>query len=118
MYSILLLWGFLLVFFAPVPFYLLYRRFPNARFDLVNIPLICTELSILPGILENYTNLLSMDLLLVFLSQYHAYRFRTRYNYALSEAFDSAAQIATMTIFFCLNGVVKSSQGKRCFNDE
>lgn len=30
-----------------------------------------------------------------------------RYNYALSAAFDSAAQIATMNIFFCLNGVVK-----------
>ncbi|CAG8786899.1 418_t:CDS:2, partial [Gigaspora rosea] len=78
MYSILLLWGFLLVFFAPVPFYLLYRRFPNARFDLVNIPLICTELKLGGG-----QNAFSV------------------------KAFDSAAQIATMTIFFCLNGVVK-----------
>ncbi|CAG8778552.1 32649_t:CDS:2, partial [Racocetra persica] len=51
------------------------------------------------------------------------------YNYVLSAAFDSAAQIATMVIFFFLNGVVKTpfpewwgndkiSQGERCFNNE
>ncbi|KAF0449703.1 opt family small oligopeptide transporter [Gigaspora margarita] len=129
MYSILL-WGFLIGVFAPVPFYLLHRKFPNARFDLVNIPLICTGLSILPG---TYTNFIISGFIASFLSQYYAYRYQTRwwtkYNYVLSAAFDSAAQIATLTIFFFLNGVVKIpfpewwgndriSQGERCFNNE
>ncbi|CAG8567234.1 12233_t:CDS:10 [Dentiscutata erythropus] len=125
-----LLWGFLIGVFAPVPFYLLHRKFPKARFDLVNIPLICTGLSTLPG---TYTNFIISGFIASFLSQYYAYRYKTRwwtkYNYVLSAAFDSAAQIATMTIFFCLNGVFKIpfpewwgndkiSQGERCFSDE
>ncbi|CAG8532260.1 24732_t:CDS:10, partial [Gigaspora rosea] len=107
MYSTLL-WGFLIGVFAPVPFYLLHRKFPNVRFDLVNIPLICTGLSLLPG---TYTNFIISGFIASFLSQYYAYRYQTRwwtkYNYVLSAAFDSAAQIATLTIFFFLNGVVK-----------
>ncbi|CAG8502912.1 8915_t:CDS:2 [Cetraspora pellucida] len=129
MYSILL-WGFLIGVFAPIPFYLLHRKYPKARFDLVNIPLICYGLSAIPG---TYTNFIITGLIASFLSQYYAYRYKTRlwtkYNYVLSAAFDSAAQIATMTIFFCLNGVVKMpfpewwgndriSQGERCFNNE
>ncbi|CAG8570722.1 22811_t:CDS:10 [Cetraspora pellucida] len=129
MYSILL-WGFLIGVFAPIPFYLLHRKYPKARFDLVNIPLICYGLGVIPG---TYTNFITTGFIASFLSQYYAYRYKTRlwtkYNYVLSAAFDSAAQIATMTIFFCLNGVVKMpfpewwgndriSQGERCFNNE
>ncbi|CAG8719009.1 45676_t:CDS:10 [Gigaspora margarita] len=35
-----LLWGFLIGGFLPIPFYLLHRKFPKARFNLVNIPVI------------------------------------------------------------------------------
>ncbi|CAG8605144.1 8760_t:CDS:10, partial [Funneliformis caledonium] len=98
-----LLWGFLIGFIAPVPFYLVHRKFPNLRLDLVNIPLICTGLQLLP---ENYTNFIIMGIFVSFMSQFYAYRHNHRYNYVLSAAFDSAAQIVTMIIFFCLNGVI------------
>ncbi|CAG8433430.1 1775_t:CDS:10 [Diversispora eburnea] len=92
-----LLWGFLIGFLAPIPFYLLHRKFPKVRFDLVNVPLICVGLSFLP---EYYTNFILTGFV--------------------------ATQIVTMIIFFCLNGVVqvsfpewwgnnKESQGERCF---
>ncbi|CAG8615839.1 7538_t:CDS:10, partial [Acaulospora morrowiae] len=124
-----LLWGFLIGFIAPVPFYLLHRRFPKSRFDLVNVPIICGGLGLLPG---TYTNFIITGLIASFLSQFWAYRYRNKwwkkYNYVLSGAFDSATQIATMVIFFFLNGVVRipfpkwwgndtASQGERCFAD-
>ncbi|CAI2183352.1 8547_t:CDS:10, partial [Funneliformis geosporum] len=104
-----LLWGFLIGFFLPIPVYLLHRKFPKARFDLVNVPLICIGLGIIP---VYYRNFIIMGLLTSFLSQFYAYRYKNRwwktYNYALSAALDSAAQIATMVIFFCFNGIAQN----------
>ncbi|CAG8652084.1 3835_t:CDS:10 [Cetraspora pellucida] len=65
-----LLWGFLIGFLAPIPFYLLHKKFPNAKFNLVTIPLICNGLSILPG---TYTNFIITGLIASFLSQHLAY---------------------------------------------
>ncbi|KAG9294530.1 hypothetical protein G9A89_008641 [Geosiphon pyriformis] len=125
-----LLWGFLIGFFAPLPFYLLHRKFPKARFDLVNVPLICSGLSILPG---TYTNFIIMGFIASFLSQYYGLRYKyhwwKKYNYVLSAALDSGAQIVTMVIFFCLNGINKvpfpqwwgndeKTQGERCFGPD
>ncbi|CAI2166429.1 11728_t:CDS:10 [Funneliformis geosporum] len=122
-----LLWGFVIGFVAPVPFYLLHRKFPKLRLDLVNIPLICTGLQLLP---ENYTNFIISGIFVSFMSQFYAYRYNRRwwekYNYVLSAAFASAAQIVTMIIFFFLNGVIMKpfpewwgnnheTQGERCF---
>lgn len=122
-----LLWGFVIGFVLPIPIYLLHRRFPKARFDLVNIPLICTGLSIIP---QYYRNFIIMGFLASFMSQYYAYRYKNRwwkkYNYALSAALDSATQIATTIIFFCFSGIVQipfpewwgnnqESEGERCF---
>ncbi|RIA91014.1 OPT oligopeptide transporter protein [Glomus cerebriforme] len=124
-----LLWGFLIGFLIPVPFYLLHRKFPKFRFDLVNVPLICNGLQLIP---ESYTNFIIMGFIASFLSQFYAYRYENRlwkkYNYVLSAAFDSAAQMVTLVIFFCLNGVIqvsfpewwgnnRESQGERCFAD-
>ncbi|CAG8690431.1 8845_t:CDS:10, partial [Ambispora leptoticha] len=95
-----LLWGFLIGIFAPFPFYLLHRKYPKSQFNLVNVPLICFGLSILPGA---YTNFIIMGFITSFLSQYYG----IRYNYVLSAALDSGTQIVTMVIFFCLNGVNK-----------
>ncbi|CAI2169826.1 18648_t:CDS:10 [Funneliformis geosporum] len=118
-----LLWGFLIGFILPIPIYLLHRKYPKVGFNLVNIPLLCTGLSIIP---EYYRNFIIVGFLTSFASQFYAYRYKNKYNYALSAALDSAAQISTMVIFFCLNGVAQvpfpewwgsnaETQGERCF---
>ncbi|CAB4412293.1 unnamed protein product [Rhizophagus irregularis] len=124
-----LLWGFLLGFLAPVPIYLLHKKYPKAKFHLITVPLICDGLVILPG---TYTNFIISGFIAAFLSQYWAYRYRQKwwkkYNYILSAAFDSASQIVTMFIFFFFNIAFKvqfpewygnnaETQGERCFQD-
>ncbi|CAG8519807.1 8088_t:CDS:10 [Dentiscutata erythropus] len=65
-----LLWGFLIGFLAPVPFYFLHKKFPKAKFNLVTIPLICNGLSILPG---TYTNFIITGFIASYLSQRWAF---------------------------------------------
>ncbi|CAG8491960.1 2461_t:CDS:10 [Ambispora leptoticha] len=125
-----LLWGFLIGIFAPIPFYLLHRKYPKAQFNLINIPVISVGMTILP---TYYTNFIVMGFIASFLSQYYGIRYRykwfKKYNYILSAALDSASQIVTMIIFFCLNGIVQApfpewwgnngeSEGERCFGSE
>ncbi|RIA90001.1 oligopeptide transporter OPT family [Glomus cerebriforme] len=124
-----MLWGFLIGFVAPFPIYFLHRKYPNVGFDYVNIPLICTGLSVLPGPPMNF---IISGIIASFLSQFYAFRYKRKwwdkYNYVLSAAFDSGAQFVTMVIFFCLSGLVQApfpewwgnnaeTGGERCFAD-
>ncbi|GBC43001.2 oligopeptide transporter 3 [Rhizophagus irregularis DAOM 181602=DAOM 197198] len=70
-----LLWGFLIGVFVPIPFYLLHRKYPKYRFDLVNVPLICNGLQIIP---ESYTNFIIMGFLASFASQFYTYRYKNQ----------------------------------------
>ncbi|CAG8815040.1 9808_t:CDS:2, partial [Racocetra persica] len=103
-----LLWGFLIGGFLPIPFYLLHKKFPNAKFNLVNVPVILNGLSLFPG---TYSNFLITGFLTSFLSQFYAFRFQkkwwTKYNYVMSAAFDAGAQIMTIVSFIFLTGILQ-----------
>ncbi|CAG8480497.1 1963_t:CDS:10 [Dentiscutata heterogama] len=122
-----LLWGFLIGGFLPIPFYLLHRMFPKAKFDLVNVPVILVGLATFPG---TYPNFIITGFIASFLSQYYAFRYKykwwRKYNYVLSAAFDSGAQVTTIVVFVCLGGLAglqfptwwgydPSTQSEHCF---
>ncbi|CAG8481538.1 13434_t:CDS:10 [Dentiscutata heterogama] len=122
-----LLWGFLIGGFLPIPFYLLHRKFPKPKFNFVNIPIIFFGLSAFP---QTYPNFIITGFIAGSLSQFYAFRYKhmwwKKYNYVMSAAFDSGAQIMTMIAFICLNGIVKvqfptwwgndpSTQSEHCF---
>ncbi|CAG8792267.1 15210_t:CDS:10 [Gigaspora margarita] len=125
MYNILL-WGFLIGAFLPIPFYLLHRKFPKAKFNLVNIPVILYGLTRFPGTVPNF---IITGFITSFLSQFYAFRYKimyNRYNYVMSAAFDSGTQIMTMVAFLCLSGIIRvpfptwwgndpSTQSEHCF---
>ncbi|CAG8458433.1 5720_t:CDS:2, partial [Dentiscutata heterogama] len=69
----ILLWGFLIGGFLPIPFYLLHRKFPKAKFNLVNIPVIFHGLTFFPSTLPNF---IITGFIVSFLSQFYAFRYR------------------------------------------
>ncbi|CAG8536895.1 13939_t:CDS:10 [Dentiscutata erythropus] len=72
----LLLWGFLIGGFLPIPFYLLHRKFPNAKFNFVNIPVIFHGLTTFPGTLPNF---IITGFIVSFLSQFYAFRYKNKW---------------------------------------
>ncbi|CAG8770942.1 32591_t:CDS:10 [Gigaspora margarita] len=119
----ILLWGFLIGAFLPIPFYLLHRKFPKAKFNLVNTPVILYGLTRFPGTVPNF---MITGFITSFLSQFYAFRYKNKYNYVMSAAFDSGAQIMTMVAFLCLSGIIRvpfptwwgndpSTQSEHCF---
>ncbi|RIB05859.1 OPT oligopeptide transporter protein [Gigaspora rosea] len=123
-----LLWGFLIGGFLPIPFYLLHRKFPKAKFNFVNIPVILFGLTIFPQTIPNF---LITGFIVSFLSQYYAFYYKNKwwkkYSYVMSAAFDAGAQIMTMVLFICFTGIARvsfpvwwgndpSSQGEHCFS--
>ncbi|CAG8774708.1 14378_t:CDS:2, partial [Dentiscutata erythropus] len=119
-----LLWGFLIGGFLPIPFYLLHQKFPKAKFNLVNTPVILYGLTYFPG---TYPNFIITGFIASFLSQFYAFRYKNRYNYIMSAAFDSSAQIMAIVAFICLNGIVQiqfptwwgndpSTQSEHCYS--
>ncbi|CAG8483621.1 21933_t:CDS:10 [Gigaspora margarita] len=124
----ILLWGFLIGFILPLPFYLLHRKFPKAKFNLVNTPVILFGLSYFPG---PHTNLLMTGFLVSFLSQFYAFRYKhswwEKYNYVMSAAFDAGSQIMAIVLFICFTGITQvqfptwwgndpTTQSEHCFN--
>ncbi|RIB14300.1 oligopeptide transporter 6-like protein [Gigaspora rosea] len=123
-----LLWGFLIGIFLPIPFYLLHRKFPKAKFNLVNIPLILFGMSYFPGAAANF---LITALLVSFLSQFYAFRYKhtwwEKYNYVMSAAFDAGTQIMAIVLFICFTGIAQvqfptwwgndpTTQSEHCFD--
>ncbi|RIB06054.1 OPT oligopeptide transporter protein [Gigaspora rosea] len=124
----ILLWGFLIGFFLPIPFYLLHRKFPKAKFNLVNTPVILFGLSYFPG---PSTNFLITGLLVSFLSQFYAFRYKhawwEKYNYVMSAAFDAGTQVMAIVLFICFTGIAQvqfptwwgndpTTQSEHCFD--
>ncbi|KAF0420508.1 opt family small oligopeptide transporter [Gigaspora margarita] len=97
-----LLWGFLIGGFLPIPFYLLHRKFPKARFNLVNIPVIFNGLTTFPGPAANF---LITGFVVSFSSQFYAFRYKhkwwEKYNYVMSAAFDAGTQTMTIVVYIC-----------------
>lgn len=98
-----LLWFFPIGFFAPIPFYLLARRFPFSIWRYINIPAFFGVFIYMPQVSPiNY----SSGLLCGFIFNYIIRRFHIKwwmqYNYVLAFSLDSGAAIALIVIFFTL----------------
>lgn len=101
-----LMWGFLVGAVAPIPIWLLAKKFPKGRFHLINLPVLFTGTGLIPpatGV--NYLSPIAIG----FLTQYlwKRYRFKSwfKYNYILSAALDGASAIGVVFIFFVLQYV-------------
>ncbi|CAG8674811.1 21086_t:CDS:10, partial [Racocetra persica] len=115
MYNILL-WGFLIGGFLPIPFYFLHKRFPKSKFNLINMPIILQGLC---GLVTGYPNFIVSGFIAGFISQFYTRRYRKgwwmKYNYVMAAAFDSGAQIMTMVQFPTWWGNDPSTQNEHCF---
>ncbi|KAG9284968.1 hypothetical protein G9A89_009778 [Geosiphon pyriformis] len=104
------LFGFAIGFFLPIPFYLLAKKFPNAGFDLINVPIIAAGAYIVPQV---PTNVIISGLIASALSQFYAARYQVswfrKYNYVLAAALDSGTAICGMFIFATVTGFPKKS---------
>jgi OPT family small oligopeptide transporter len=96
-----LLWFFLLGAVAPIPFYILARKYPYSIFRYANMPLLFNAGEAIPpasGI--NYSSFV----LVGFISQWFMRRFHLRwwmrYNYILAAALDSGVAIGLVVVFF------------------
>jgi OPT family oligopeptide transporter len=98
-----LLAGFLL----PIPFYLLYRRYPNSAWRLVNLPLVALGANTVPRLPANF---LFSSMLVAFISQFVIRRLYNRawkrYNYVVGAALDTGTQLAAIIVFTLLSSVV------------
>ncbi|CAH7690062.1 OPT oligopeptide transporter protein-domain-containing protein [Phakopsora pachyrhizi] len=92
-------------FLLPIPFFAAHKMFPRLRMDLVNIPLICGALAL---VLNRANAGFTLSVIIGFLSQFYARRYRPRwfykYNYVLSAAFDGGAQLTGVVLGFLVDG--------------
>ncbi|KAJ7727926.1 OPT oligopeptide transporter protein-domain-containing protein [Mycena metata] len=98
-----LLWGFPVGLIAPIPFYVLARRFPRSNWRYVNIPVFCGGVAAIPA--ASAYNYAAWGLT-GFIFNYHIrrahFRWWMRYNYILSAALDAGLALALVVMFFVL----------------
>ncbi|KAJ6503361.1 OPT oligopeptide transporter [Mycena vitilis] len=91
--------------FIPIPFYLLHRKFPNARFDGVITPMICSEIGFLSG---GINSSVFCTFLLGIFSQYYLRKYRPgffrKYNFLMSAALDGGTEVMTFVYSFAVGG--------------
>jgi len=94
-----LLWFFLIGLFAPIPFYLLARRFPFSFYRYVNVPVILLSLGVVP-FSSNYMSWVLCGFISNFVIRRLRFDWWMRYNYVTSAALDSGFALAVLAIFF------------------
>ncbi|KAJ7925954.1 OPT oligopeptide transporter [Mycena leptocephala] len=91
--------------FVPIPFYLLHRYFPNAKFDGVITPMICSEIGYLSG---GINSSVFCTFLLCLFSQYYLRKYRPgffrKYNFLMSAALDGGTEVMTFVYSFAVGG--------------
>ncbi|KZO94991.1 oligopeptide transporter [Calocera viscosa TUFC12733] len=97
---------------APVPFWLLARRYPKSIWKSVNIPVILIAPTLIPpatGI--NYSSWFVVGFIFQYVIRRRFFQWWTKYNYILSSALDSGTVISVILIFFILqfprNGTIQ-----------
>ncbi|KZT06289.1 OPT oligopeptide transporter [Laetiporus sulphureus 93-53] len=98
-----MLWFFLIGAFAPIPFYLLARRYPYSIWRYVNTPVLFAGLGQMPpasGI--NYSSWVMVGAFFQWFMRRFHFRWWMRYNYILSAALDSGVALTLILIFWCL----------------
>ncbi|KAF7732482.1 hypothetical protein EC973_003227 [Apophysomyces ossiformis] len=104
MYHIVL-WAFVIGFFLPLPTWLLHKRFPTVGFDNVNIPMVITGLSFMPGGNSSYVTVSFVIMLFSqwYLKQRHRAWF-VKHNYLISAALDSGTSLMAFFLAMAVEG--------------
>ncbi|KAL0057794.1 hypothetical protein AAF712_015552 [Marasmius tenuissimus] len=91
--------------FVPIPFWLLHKRFPNAKFDKVITPILTFNIGYL------YTGISSavfMTFVLCLISQFWLRRYHPRwfrkYNFLMSAALDGGTEVMIFIFSFAVGG--------------
>jgi len=96
-----LMWGFVIGAIAPVPFWLLSRRYPNSFWKYAHIPVLITATANLP---PTKPFMYPMWFLVGFCFQFVIFRYRngwwSKFNYVFSAAMDSGVAISGLVMFF------------------
>ncbi|KAI8072450.1 OPT oligopeptide transporter protein-domain-containing protein [Gongronella butleri] len=103
-YSIVL-WAFIIGFFAPVPGYVLHRFFPKIGFNKINTPMILVGLATLPGANSSW---ITVSFVVIIMSQWFMKRrhreWFVNYNYLTSAALDSGTSLMVFFLAFAVFG--------------
>jgi hypothetical protein len=95
------MWWFVIGLLAPVPFWLLARRYPDSFWKYVHTPVILGATAIMP---PAQPVMYPTWFIVGFIFQFYLYRYRHawwgKFNYVLSAAMDSGVAISGIVIFF------------------
>jgi len=103
-----LMWWFLIGALAPIPFWLLARRYPDSFWKYVHTPVILGGTAIMP---PAQPVMYPSWFIVGFIFQFYLYRYRhawwSKFNYVFSAAMDSGVAISGIVIFFAFtyNGI-------------
>ncbi|KAJ3336558.1 hypothetical protein HDU93_002588, partial [Gonapodya sp. JEL0774] len=96
-------WFWLIGLLAPIPFWLLHKRYPKFGWDNVNVPVMFNGIGILPP--AQTVNFFTWGAIGVFFNHYIRKRFANwwkNYNYVLSAALDSGTILCSLLIGLAL----------------
>lgn len=98
-----LLYFFLIGALAPIPFWLLARRYPTSFWRYINTPLIFSGIgNIPPATGVNYSSYALVGFIFNHLIRRKAAQWWKKYNYILSAGLDSGLAIGGIVIFFAI----------------
>jgi len=98
-----LLWFFPIGFLAPIPFYLLARRFPLSIWRYINIPAVFGILTYLPDVsVISYSSGTICGFIFNYFTRRYYFRWWMKYNYILAFSLDAGTAISMTVIFFSL----------------
>ncbi|CAM0136591.1 hypothetical protein VKS41_003393 [Umbelopsis sp. WA50703] len=102
----IVLWGFVIGFFVPIPFWLLHKKWPKLGFQYINVPLICIGLcNWFPGGTSSW---MFFGFILSAWSQFYLKRYKKEWfashNYLLSAALDGATSVMGFLLAFIVFG--------------
>ncbi|KAG0172885.1 hypothetical protein DFQ28_009891 [Apophysomyces sp. BC1034] len=101
----MVLWGFIIGFFIPVPAWLLHKRFPKWGFDKINTTVILNAFFIVPG---SNTSYLTVGFIIMLVSQFYVKRYYRswfiKHNYLISAALDSGTSILVFILAMAVQG--------------
>ncbi|KAF1986665.1 OPT superfamily oligopeptide transporter [Aulographum hederae CBS 113979] len=96
---------YLIGFLIPLPTYFLHKRFPKARFDYWNVPMITSYIGYL---CVGINSSLLVYLVLGYFSQFYLRKYKPnwfiKYNYILSAALDGGTQVVVFILTFAVFG--------------
>jgi OPT oligopeptide transporter protein len=96
-----LLWFFLIGAVAPIPFYILSRRYPLSFWRYIHMPVFFAGVGAIPpasGI--NYSSWAVIGFIFNFCVRRYHFRWWMRYNYILSAALDAGVALGILAVFF------------------